>query len=191
MPARLVVLASGAGTTFGAVLAAARNPAFGAEVVALGVDRDGTGAEQRARAAQVPAFRVRLGDHPDRSAFDAAVVAALAAHEPDLVVCAGWMKVLGPPVLARFRILNTHPSLLPAFPGAHAVRDALAAGAGVSGATVHWVDEGVDTGPVLAQAEVPVLPGDDEAALHARIQAVERPLYVATIGRLVRQEVHP
>jgi len=106
-----------------------------------------------------------------------------------VVVCAGFMRLLGPGFLSRFphRVVNTHPALLPSFPGAHAVADALAYGVKVSGVTVHLVDEGIDTGPVIAQASVPVLPGDDEAALHRRIQDVERPLYVDTVGRLVRQ----
>ncbi|MFC7573799.1 phosphoribosylglycinamide formyltransferase [Klenkia terrae] len=129
---------------------------------------------------------LRLGDHPDRAAWDAALADAVAAHEPDWVVCAGFMKLLGPAVLARFggRLVNTHPALLPAFPGAHAVRDALAAGVTTTGATVHLVDAGLDTGPVLAQTPVPVLPGDDEARLHDRIKTVERALLVDTITTL-------
>ena len=120
-------------------------------------------------------------------AAQAALAAALAAHRPDWVVSAGFMKIVGPAVLDAFggRLLNTHPALLPAFPGAHAVRDALAAGAEVTGSTVHWVDAGVDTGPVIAQREVPVLPGDDEARLHARIKDVERELLVETVARVV------
>ena len=109
---------------------------------------------------------------------------AVAAHAPDLVVCAGFMRILGPAFLGRFDVLNTHPALLPSFPGAHAVRDALAYGVKVTGVTVHLVDEGVDTGPVVAQAAVPVLPGDDEQTLHARIQDVEQPLYVEAVARL-------
>ncbi len=186
--ARLVVLASGAGTTLQAILDAATDPTWGAEVVALGTDRHDTGAQRRAEAAGVPVWTVRLEDCQDRPAFDAAVAARLAADAPDLVAMAGWMKILGPAVVRRFRCVNTHPALLPAFPGAHAVRAALVAGATESGATVHEVDEGVDTGPVLAQARVPVLSGDTEDTLRARIQAVERPLFVDTIGRLARQE---
>lgn len=188
MPARLVVLASGAGTTLQAVLDACAQGAFGAEVVAVGTDRFGTGAERRAREAGVEVFTVRLEDFPDRDAFSEATAEAVAAHQPDLLVLAGYMKVLGKSVIGRFRTVNTHPSLLPAFPGAHAVRDALHHGVKVSGVTVHWVDEGVDTGPILAQAAVPVEPGDTEQSLRERIQAVERGLYVDTIGQIVRSE---
>ncbi len=184
MPARLVVLASGAGTTLQAILDASRAPDFGGCVVAVGTDRPDTLAERRAAAAGVPTWSVRLGDFSDRAAFDEAVAREIAKFEPDLVVLAGYMKVLGPGVVGRFRIVNTHPSLLPAFPGAHAIRDALAYGVRVSGCTVHEVDEGVDTGPILAQAAVPVVHGDDEDSLRTRIQATERVLYVQTIREL-------
>ena len=128
-----------------------------------------------------------LADDPDRAAWDAALADAVAAHAPDLVVCAGFMSILGPAFLGRFAgPVNTHPALLPAFPGAHAVRDALAYGVKVTGVTVHLVDEGVDTGPVAGAAAVPVLPGDDEQTLHARIQDVEQPLYVEAVARLAR-----
>jgi len=180
------VLASGEGTTLQAFLDAALDPAYGARVVAVGTDRTGVRALERAAAAGVPAWTVRLDDAPDRAAFDDRTADAIAAGRPDLVVCAGYMKLLGPAVLRRFTIVNTHPSLLPAFPGAHAVRDALAYGVKVSGVTVHVVDEGLDTGPVLAQAAVAVLDDDDEASLRERIQAVERPLYVDVVGRLAR-----
>ena len=184
MPARLVVLASGAGTTLKAVLDACRAPSFGAEVVAVGVDRPGTRAQTRAQQAGVPTWTVQLADFASRDDFDGAVHERLAADTPDLVVLAGYMKVLGGQVVRSFRIVNTHPSLLPAFPGGHAIRDALAYGVTVSGCTVHEVDEGVDTGPILAQAVVPVVPGDDEDSLRARIQASERVLYVNTIRDL-------
>lgn len=188
LPARLVVLASGEGRTLQALLDAAAAPAFGAQVVAVGTDRDGVRAVDRALEAGVEAFTVRLGDHPDRVSWDRALADELSRHEPDLVVCAGFMRILGSPVLERFscRVVNTHPALLPSFPGAHAVRDALAYGVKVTGVTVHLVDEGVDTGPVVAQAAVPVEPGDTEQSLHARIQAVEQPLYVDAVGRLAR-----
>ncbi|ABD10040.1 formyltetrahydrofolate-dependent phosphoribosylglycinamide formyltransferase [Frankia casuarinae] len=186
MSARLVVLASGAGTTLQAILDATADPGFGAAVVAVGTDRYGTGAERRARASGVPVFTVRLEDHPDRDAFNAATAGRIAEFAPDLLVLAGYMKILSARVIGRFRTINTHPSLLPAFPGATAVRDALAAGVKVSGVTVHWVDEGVDTGPIIAQRAVPVEPGDTEQTLHARIQSVERGLFVATIGGIVR-----
>jgi formyltetrahydrofolate-dependent phosphoribosylglycinamide formyltransferase len=189
VPARLVVLASGDGSTLQALLDAAADPSYGAAVVAVGTDRGDIRALARAAAAAVPTFTVRLQDHPDRPAFDVAVAEAVAVHEPDLVVLAGYMKLLGPAVVRRFRIVNTHPALLPLFPGAHGVRDALAAGATESGATVHWVDEGLDTGPVIAQVRVPVRPDDDEAALHARIKAAEAPLLVDTVGHLARSLV--
>ncbi|SNQ47929.1 Phosphoribosylglycinamide formyltransferase [Frankia canadensis] len=186
MSARLVVLASGAGTTLQAILDATADAGFGATVVAVGTDRHGTGAQRRAEAAGVPVFTIRLEDHPDRAAFNVATAERIAAHQPDLLVLAGYMKILGRQVIGRFPAVNTHPSLLPAFPGAAAVRDALAAGVKVSGVTVHWVDEGVDTGPIIAQRAVPVEPGDTEDTLRVRIQGVERGLFVATIGEIVR-----
>ena len=186
LSARLVVLASGEGTVLQAVLDACTEPAYGAQVVAVGSDRPGTRALQRAGAT--PTFVVALADHPDRAAWDAELADRLSSYLPDLIVCAGFMRILGAPVLERFggRIVNTHPALLPSFPGAHAVRDALAYGVKVTGTTVHLVDEGVDTGPVLAQEAVAVLPGDSEDTLHARIKDVEHRLYVQTIGQLAR-----
>jgi formyltetrahydrofolate-dependent phosphoribosylglycinamide formyltransferase len=184
VPARLVVLASGIGSTLQAVLDATRDPAFGADIVAVGTDRDGARAQERAEAAGIPVFTVRLKDVAERADFDAAVGDAIASYTPDLVVLAGYMKVLGPAVVRRFPIVNTHPSLLPAFPGGHAIADALEYGVKVSGVSVHWVDEGVDTGPILAQAAVPVEDDDTEDSLRERIQAVERELYVQTIRRV-------
>jgi phosphoribosylglycinamide formyltransferase-1 len=183
------VLASGTGNTLQALLDAAADPAYGAQVVAVGSDRPGARALERAAAAGVPTFTVALDSCPDRASWNLALAEAVAACEPDLVVCAGFMRILSRDFLARFpaRVVNTHPALLPSFPGAHAVADALAYGVRVSGVTVHLVDEGVDTGPVVAQAAVPVLEDDDEAALHSRIQGVEQPLYVDTVGRMARQ----
>lgn len=183
--ARVVVLISGTGSLCAALLDATALPGHPADVVAVGADRPAAGLE-RARRRGIPTFVCALGDHPDRAAWDQALAAEIDAHAPDLVVSAGFMKIVGPAVLDAFggRLINTHPALLPAFPGAHAVRDALAAGATVTGATVHVVDAGVDTGPVLAQREVLVLPGDDEARLHERIKAVERELLVETVARL-------
>jgi phosphoribosylglycinamide formyltransferase 1 len=186
-PARLVVLASGAGTTLQAILDACADPAYGASVAAVGTDRPGTGAERRARAAGVPVFTVQLAEHPDRDAFNAATAERIAAARPDLLVLAGYMKILDKQVVGRFPTVNTHPSLLPSFPGAHAIRDALAHGVKISGVTVHWVDEGVDTGPIIAQAAVGIRSGDAEDDLRDRIQAVERGLYVASIGEIVRR----
>jgi formyltetrahydrofolate-dependent phosphoribosylglycinamide formyltransferase len=183
---RVVVLLSGTGSLCGALLAATDDPDYPATVVAVGADRDAPGLEH-ARRRGIPTFTCALAEHPDRAVWDRALAAAIAAHEPDLVVSAGFMKIVGPAVLGAFggRLINTHPALLPAFPGAHAVRDALAAGVSVTGTTVHLVDAGVDTGPVLAQREVAVLPGDDEARLHERIKDVERELLVQTVAELV------
>jgi formyltetrahydrofolate-dependent phosphoribosylglycinamide formyltransferase len=184
---RIVVLASGSGTTLQALIDAAYEPDFGARIVAAGTDVKGCRAMERAEAAGIGTFSVGLHEFADRSAWNDALGDAVAAHTPDLVVLAGFMRVLAPQVVRRFRIVNTHPALLPAFPGAHAVRDALAAGATESGVTVHWVDEGVDTGAVIAQQPVPVLAGDDEASLQARIQAVEKPLYVQVIKQICQE----
>ncbi len=184
--ARIAVLLSGTGSLCAALLAATDDPGYPATVVAVGSDRDAEGLGH-ARRRGLPTFVCAVADHPDRAAWDRALAAELAAFDPDLVVSAGFMKIVGPAVLEAFggRLINTHPALLPAFPGAHAVRDALAAGATVTGATVHVVDAGVDTGPVLAQREVAVLPGDDEARLHERIKHVERELLVQTVAELV------
>ena len=184
--ARVVVLLSGTGSLCAALLAATDDPAYPATVVAVGADREAPGLEH-ARRRGLPTFVCATGDHPDRAAWDRALAARIAGFEPDLVVSAGFMKIVGPAVLAAFegRLINTHPALLPAFPGAHAVRDALAAGATVTGSTVHLIDAGVDTGPVLAQRQVPVLPGDDESRLHERIKDVERELLVETVAAFV------
>ena len=186
MSARLVVLASGEGTVLQALLDAAADPSYGASVVAVGTDR--TGIRALERAGSIPTFTLSVKDFASRDDWDRAFAEELARWEPDLVVCAGFMKVLGRPVIDRFggRIVNTHPALLPAFPGAHAVADALAYGVKVTGTTVHLVDEGVDTGPVVAQEAVTVRPDDDEDSLHSRIKDVEHRLYVDAVGRLAR-----
>ena len=188
-PARLVVLASGTGSLLESLLAAAVED-FPARVVAVGTDRDCRALEVAAAAA-VPTYTVRLGEYPDRQAWDAAVAEATAAHQPDLIVSAGFMKILGPQFLSRFegRVVNTHPALLPAFPGAHAVPDSLAYGVRVTGCTVHLVDAGVDTGPILAQEAVPVLEDDDDAALHERIKIVERRLLVDVLAAMATRGV--
>ena len=177
-----MVLVSGGGTNLQALLDACDDPEYGATVVAVGADRDGIEGLIRAEKAGVPTFVVRLGD--DREAFNDAVLAAIAAYEPDLVVLAGYMKILAPRVVDAFPTLNTHPALLPAFPGAHAIRDALAHGVKVTGATVHFATADLDAGPIVAQEAVPVLDGDDEATLHERVKAAERHLLVATVTRL-------
>ncbi|NJQ00681.1 phosphoribosylglycinamide formyltransferase [Streptomyces zingiberis] len=193
-PARLVVLVSGSGTNLQALLdavAEAPDGGYGAEVVAVGADRGSIAGLERAERAGVPTFVCRLADHPDRAAWDHALAEATARFEPDLVVSAGFMKIVGKEFLARFggRFVNTHPALLPSFPGAHAVRDALAYGVKVTGCTVHLVDDGVDTGPVIAQGVVEVRDedhADEGAALHERIKEVERRLLVEVVGRLAR-----
>lgn len=179
-----MVLASGSGTTLQAIV---DDLDLHPLVVAAGTDVPGCPAMERAAAAGVPTFAVALADQPDRAAWNKALSDTIASHRPDLVVLAGFMRVLAPEVVRRFRIVNTHPSLLPAFPGAHAVRDALAAGVATTGVTVHWVDEGVDTGPVIAQAEVPVEPGDTEEGLRERVQTVEKPLYLQAIRHLCKE----
>jgi formyltetrahydrofolate-dependent phosphoribosylglycinamide formyltransferase len=181
---RLVVLASGGGTTLQAIL---DDPGLGRQVVAAGTDVPNCPAMQRAESAGVPTFALALRDFPDRAAWNAELADTIAKHEPDLVVLAGFMKLLAPAVVARFPIVNTHPAMLPAFPGAHAIRDAIAAGVASTGVTVHWVDDGVDTGPVIAQVAVTVHAGDDEDTLRERIQAAEKPLYLETL-RMLSQE---
>lgn len=182
------MLASGSGTLLQALLDAVA-PGYPAEVVAVGADRPGIEALTRAERAGVPSFVVRLADHPDRPAWDRALTEAVAAHEPDLVVSAGFMKLVGPAFLARFagRVINSHPALLPAFPGTHAVADALRYGVKVTGCTILLVDDGVDSGPVLAQEPVRVQPGDDEHSLHERIKVVERRLLVDVVAALARR----
>ena len=181
MRARLVVLVSGGGTNLQALIDA---PGDSFDIVGVVADRDDAGGLDRAAAAGIPT-RVVV-PQADRAAWDRALASSLADFAPDWIVCAGFMRILGPAVLDAFpwRIVNTHPALLPAFPGAHGVRDALDYGARVTGCTVHLVDAGVDTGPILAQGAVDVLEGDDEAALHERIKVVERELLVDIVTRL-------
>lgn len=183
------MLASGTGSLLQSLLDAAVGD-YPARVVAVGTDRD-CRAVKLAEAAAVPAFTVRLRDRSDRAAWDDALTSAVAAHQPDLVVSAGFMKILGPQFLSRFpaRVLNTHPALLPSFPGAHAVRDALAYGVRVTGTTVHLVDAGTDTGPVLAQRAVEVRDDDDEETLHERIKVVERGLLVDVLAAIATRGV--
>jgi phosphoribosylglycinamide formyltransferase-1 len=188
---RLVVLVSGSGTNLQALLDAIEETGaeeYGAEIVAVGADRDGIEGLARAERAGLPTFVVRVKDHATREQWDAALAEAVTAHRPDLVVSAGFMKIVGKEFLARFggRFVNTHPALLPSFPGAHGVRDALAYGAKVTGCTVHFVDDGVDTGPIIAQGVVEIRDEDDEGALHERIKEVERRLLVDVVGRIAR-----
>ena len=189
---RLVVLISGAGTLLQSLLDAAADPHYPAEVVAVIADTAGAAGLARARAAGIPAVAVTLADHPDRAAWDVALRDAIESFEPDWVVSAGFMRLLGPEVLASYplQVVNTHPALLPSFPGAHAVRDALAHGVRVTGSTIHLVDDGVDTGPIVDQRPVMVEPDDDEASLHERIKVVERALLVDVVRRLATHNVH-
>ncbi len=189
---RLVVLVSGSGTLLQALLDACADRHYPAEVVGVVSDNPAAAGLGRARAAGVPGVAVALSDHPDRGAWDLALRDALEAFEPDWVVSAGFMRILGPAVLAAFplRIVNTHPALLPSFPGAHAVRDALAYGVRVTGSTLHLVDEGVDTGPIIDQRPVAVEADDDEASLHERIKVVERALLVDVVRRMATHNVH-
>ncbi|MEU2281345.1 phosphoribosylglycinamide formyltransferase [Streptomyces sp. NPDC013178] len=188
---RLVVLVSGSGTNLQALLdeiTASGAEAYGAEIVAVGADREGIEGLARAERAGIPTFVRKVKDFGTREEWDAALAEAVASYEPDLVVSAGFMKIVGKEFLARFggRFVNTHPALLPSFPGAHGVRDALAYGAKVTGCTVHFVDDGVDTGPIIAQGVVEVRDEDDESALHERIKEVERRLLVEVVGRIAR-----
>jgi phosphoribosylglycinamide formyltransferase 1 len=187
--ARLVVLVSGEGTNLQALIDACRDDPYGARVVAVGADRSGINALTRAERAGLPTFVVRLADYAEREEWDAALARICAGYQPDLIVLAGFMKLVGKPFLDAFggRCLNTHPALLPSFPGTHGVRDALAHGVKITGCTVFIVDDGVDAGPIVAQASVPVADEDDEGALHERIKVAERALLVGTVGRMVRE----
>ncbi|MCU1677523.1 MAG: formyltetrahydrofolate-dependent phosphoribosylglycinamide formyltransferase [Frankiales bacterium] len=188
MPARIVVLVSGSGTNLQALLDATRDPAYGAEVVAVGADRDGIRALDRATKAGVPTFVLRVNDFGDRQSWDRAFTDEVASYKPDLVVSAGFMKLAGADFLARFggRYINTHPALLPSFPGMHGAQDALDYGVKVTGATLFFVDDGIDTGVVIAQRAVDVQDDDDAETLHERIKAVERDMLVDSVGRMLR-----
>jgi phosphoribosylglycinamide formyltransferase-1 len=185
---RVVVLVSGSGTLLQALLDAASAPGAAFAVAGVISDRDGAAGLERARSTGVPTAVVRPADFPDRATWDLAVAKAVGVFSPELVVLAGFMRLLGSEYLSRFaaRTLNSHPALMPAFPGAHAVRDALAYGVKVTGTTVMLLDSGVDSGPVVAQRAVEVADGDDEATLHERIKVVERALLVEVVTRMVR-----
>ncbi len=188
-PTGIVVLVSGSGTNLQALIDAATDAAYGVRILAVGADRAGITGLHRAAAAGIPTFVCRVADFATRAEWDAALASRIGDHAPAFVVSAGFMKLLGPDVLGRWTVINTHPALLPSFPGAHAVRDALAAGATETGCTVHVVDSGVDTGPVIAQARVAVDPDDTEDSLHERIKALEHPLLVDVVGQVARGEL--
>jgi phosphoribosylglycinamide formyltransferase-1 len=189
VPARLVVLVSGSGTNLQAILDATADPAYGARVVAVGADRDDIEGLARAERAGVPTFVARLGDHTSRAYWDRALTDKVAAFEPDLVVLAGFMKLVGEKFLARFGgvTVNTHPALSPSFPGMHGPRDALEYGVKVTGATLFVVDAGIDTGAIVAQAVVPVEDDDTVETLHERIKTAERAMLVDAVGRMARE----
>jgi phosphoribosylglycinamide formyltransferase 1 len=183
---RVVVLASGSGTLAQALMDAAKDPRYPAQVVAVVSDRADAAVLARAEAARIPWSIVALGD--DRDEWNLRLVQACSEYSPDWIVSAGFMRLLGESFLAAFphRILNTHPALLPAFPGAHGVRDALEHGVKVTGTTVHLVDSGLDSGPILAQQAIEVLDSDDVESLHERIKVVERELLVRTVADLAQ-----
>lgn len=186
------MLISGGGSNLKALLEAAADPAYPARIVAVGSDTDAPGLDH-ARAAAVPSFVVRPRDYDSRDAWGAALAADIRAYDAELVVSAGLMRILPPDFVREFspNLINTHPALLPLFPGAHAVRDALAAGATETGVSVHVIDEGVDTGPVLRQARLEIRPGESEAELHERIKKIERPLLVETVREIAERRLLP
>ncbi|KNX37875.1 phosphoribosylglycinamide formyltransferase [Luteipulveratus halotolerans] len=184
--AQIVVLVSGSGTLLQALIDAAADPAYGVRIAAVGADRDGIEGLARAERAGIPTFVRRVRDFASREGWDAALADDVAAYDPALVVTAGFMKILGARML-QHEVVNTHPALLPSFPGAHGVRDALAYGVAVTGTTCHLVDAGVDTGPILEQRVVRVEPDDTEESLHERIKVQEREMLVDNVGRLVRE----
>lgn len=188
MTARLAVLVSGSGTNLQALLDACADPSYGASVAVVGADRDGIEGLARAERARVPTFTLRVKDFADRRDWDAAVTAELVKHDPDLVISAGFLRLVGEQFLAEFagRYINTHNSLLPAFPGIHGPRDALEYGVKVTGATLFVVDEGVDTGAIIGQVAVPVEDDDTVHTLTDRIKAAEQKQLVEYVGRMIR-----
>ena len=181
---RIVVLVSGSGTNLQAVIDAVKAGELELEIAAVGSDMPDCGGVQRAATAGIATFAVPLVKGGDRSAWNRELRDAVSDYEPDLVVSSGFMRILGAEFLEGISapIINTHPAILPSFPGAHAVRDALSHGVKITGCTVHQVDAGVDTGPIIAQEAVRVEPGDDQESLHERIKQQERALLVQTLG---------
>jgi len=179
---RIVILASGSGSLAEEIFSANFSDE-GAEVVALICDKPGAPVLQKAETAHIESYLIPMME--DRNLWNLELESLIAALRPSLVVSAGFMRILPEAITSRFKIINSHPALLPAFPGAHAVRDAMAAGVTETGTTIHWVDAGVDTGEVIAQEKVEVLAGDTEESLHERIKIIERGLIVATIRRVL------
>jgi phosphoribosylglycinamide formyltransferase-1 len=183
---RIVVLVSGTGSNLQAVIDAVTSGELAVEIAAVGADREGTYGVERSSEAGLETFVVNFNSFPTRAEWDAALTARVASYAPDVVVSSGFMRIVSADFIDAFngKYLNTHPALLPAFPGAHGVRDAMAYGVKVTGCTVHWADAGVDTGPIVAQEAVAIEPGDTEETLHERIKVVERRLLVNTLAAL-------
>jgi phosphoribosylglycinamide formyltransferase-1 len=185
---RIVALVSGTGSNLQAVIDAVAAGDLHIEIAAVGADRPDTFGVERSAAAGLETFVVNFKDYATRADWDAALLDAVAAYKPDYVVSSGFMRIVAPSFINAFegRYVNTHPALLPSFPGAHGVRDAMAYGVKVTGCTVHFADAGVDTGPIIAQTAVAVLDGDTEESLHGRIKVAERELLIKVLGDLAR-----
>jgi phosphoribosylglycinamide formyltransferase-1 len=180
---RIVILASGSGSIAQAIIDAQQKGDLNVEIACVISDQANAKVLDRAMSAGIPSKVIAMS--ANRLDWDEQVISALTQLQPDLVVSAGFMRILSAECVSKFKIVNSHPALLPLFPGAHAVRDALAAGARKTGTTIHWVDAGVDTGTIIAQEEVEIAPSDTEESLHERIKIVERRLYVATLQKLL------
>ena len=185
--ARLVILASGNGSIAQSIIDAVASKVLDAQVVGLICDKENAQVIERAKSAGISEFLIPMKS--DRKLWDSEIINTLEELSPDLVVSAGFMRILSAECVERFRIVNSHPALLPLFPGAHAVRDALAAGAKETGVSIHWVDSGVDTGEVIAQESVSISASDTEVILHERIKIAERKLIVATLQTLLADHV--
>jgi len=187
----MVVLISGGGSNLRALLEASHDAEFPARVIAVGADRQAEGFEH-AELFGIPTFSVALSNYPDRESWGAALVEQIAVLQPDLVVLSGFMKLLPEGAVSALspNIINTHPAYLPEFPGAHGVRDALAAGVSETGATVIAVDAGVDSGPIISQQRVPILDGDTESSLHDRIKIIERDLLVQAVLDIANNRIN-
>jgi phosphoribosylglycinamide formyltransferase-1 len=184
---RIVILASGSGSIAQAIIDAQHSGELKAEIAGVISDQAAARVLERAEAAGIPTKIIAMTEN--RADWDKEIISALTDLQPDLVVSAGFMRVLSAECVSKFRIVNSHPALLPLFPGAHAVRDALAAGATTTGTTIHWVDSGVDTGQIIAQEAVEITGADTEESLHERIKIIERRLYVATLQQLLNESV--